>query len=139
MVSIVETKFYSRVLKEFNYPFADIFVFDKFIVSEIKQGVNFDYNNASEIIKDICSFLGSENGEDINYISNRVHSYSVTASDWVKFFKNNFSLKSYIVVSNKSKVSNIIIEKLFYKGNIKHFKELDMAINFVEIDMLKIG
>ena len=138
MVRIVDTKFYTRVLKEFNYPFADIFIFEKFIVSEIKVGVNFDYKNAQEIINDICDFLGTENGEQINYISNRVNSYSVMASDWAKFFRNSYSLKSYIIVSDKPKLSNIFIEKLFFKGKIRHFKELDVAINFIEKDMVEI-
>ncbi|WP_405296392.1 hypothetical protein [Algibacter sp. Ld11] len=138
MVKIVDTIFYSRVLKELNYSFGDFYIFEKFIVSEIKEGVNFDYSNARKIINDVCDFLGTQNGEKINFISNRVNSYSVVASDWLKFYKNSYRLKSYIVVSDSPRLSNSTIEKLFFKGTIKHFKELDVAINFVENDMIEI-
>lgn len=137
MVQMKDTKFYPWVLKEFNYPFGDVFVFKKFIVSEINEGVNFDYDKAEVVIKDICGFLGVKNGDKINYISNRVNSYSVTASDWIKFFKNSYLLKSYIVVSSKRRFANAIVEKLFFKDSIKHFKDLEVAISFIENNMVE--
>ncbi|MCL5129469.1 hypothetical protein [Algibacter sp. L4_22] len=139
MISIMDTDFYPEVLKEFNYSFGDVFVFDKFVVSEIRQGVDFSWDNhAKAVIDDVFGFLGTPDGATINLISNRINSYSVMASDWVKFFKNSYFLNSYIVVSDKARLSNATIEKLFFKGTIKHFSQLEMAINFVKNDMVEI-
>ncbi|WP_147678620.1 hypothetical protein [Algibacter pacificus] len=138
MNSIVETSFYPQVLKEFNYPFGNVFIFDKFVLSEIDEGIDFGWDNGRTIIQDVFGFLGTSNGATVNFISNRVNSYSVIATDWIKFFNNNYLLKSYIVVFDKSRFSNLEIEKLFFKGNIKHFTALDIAVNFVENDMVEM-
>jgi len=138
MKSIRDTQFYSQVLKEFNYHFGDFFVFEKFVVSEIKEGVVCDYSCAECIIVDLFRYLNTSDGASINFISNRVNSYSVMATDWLKFFEDGFSLNSYMVVSDKKRFSNAVIEKLFYKYPIKHFCEIGMAINFVKYDIMKI-
>ncbi|MDO7137717.1 hypothetical protein [Algibacter lectus] len=140
MISITESDFYPMVLKEFNYDFGSVFIFEKCVVSEVNEGVDFTWDvHAKRIIDDVFGYLGTPDGATINFISNRINSYSVMASDWIRFFKNSYFLKSYIVVSDKTRLSNAIIEKLFFKGAIKHFKELDMAINFVENDMVEIN
>jgi len=133
MVSVRETHIYAHVLKELNYPYADIFIFKGYVISEIKEGINFNWDqHAKHIIDDVVSFLGTD-GSDIIYISNRIYSYSVMAQDWVKFFKHNYSLKGYYVVSDrKTSVLGFIIENLFFKNKMKKFASLYEAINWVE-------
>jgi len=138
MKRLRDSQFYSEVLREFNYEFGDIFVFEKFVVSEIKEGVIYDYNCGQCIIIDLFRYLNTSDGASINVISNRVNSYSVMATDWLKFFEDGFSLNSYMVVSDKKRFSNAVIEKLFFKYPIKHFSEIEMAINFVKYDIMKI-
>ncbi|MDN3666525.1 hypothetical protein ACFFU1_13480 [Algibacter miyuki] len=140
MISIIDTEFYSQVLKEFNYSFGNIFIFDQFVVSEVKHGVNFTWDeHAKPVIADVFGFLGSTNGGKINFISNRINSYSVMASDWVKFYNNKYFLKSYSVVSDKSRFSNASIEKLFFKDDIKHFDDLSIAVNFIKTNTLAVA
>ena len=136
MKSVKQTDLYPKVLKELNYSFADVFIFDGFIISEIKQGVNFSWNNhAKYIVDDITCFLGTD-GTELIYISNRIHSYSVVAIDWLKFFKQQYGLKGYYVVSNSqmSKL-NLLVEQLFFKEKIMHFDSLFSAY---ELSLLKL-
>ncbi|ULC60598.1 hypothetical protein MBM09_06300 [Flaviramulus sp. BrNp1-15] len=140
MISIKETDLYSEVLKEFNYSFGDVFVFEGFVVSEIKRGKTLNWDDhAKLIVKDVTTYLNT-NGEDIIYITNRIHSYSVVATDWLKFFKHSYSLKAYCVVSeNKGGVLNLMIEKLFFKNKIKHFENLYAAVNYVKIGLVEVA
>ncbi|WNH09662.1 hypothetical protein [Thalassobellus suaedae] len=140
MISIKETSLYSEILKEFNYPFGNISIFDGFVVSEINRGVVFNWDNHGKLItEDISCFLGT-NGNDIVYVSNRIHSYSLVASDWLKFFKHSYLLKSYLVVSNdKIKILNSMVESLFFNDKIKRFNSLYAAINFVRKGVLEVA
>jgi len=133
MISIKESNFYDQVLKEHNYPFADIFIFKDFIVSEIKEGVIFNWeDHAKLVINDVTGFFNTD-GSDLIYISNRVHSYSVMPQDWVKFFKSSYNLKGYYVVSDrKTSVMGFMIENLFFKNKIKRFSSIYEAINWLE-------
>ena len=140
MKSVKQTDLYPKVLKELNYSFADVFIFDGFIISEIKQGVNFSWNNhAKYIVDDITCFLGTD-GTELIYISNRIHSYSVVAIDWLKFFKQQYGLKGYYVVSNSqmSKL-NLLVEQLFFKEKIMHFDSLFSAVHWVRTESLEIA
>lgn len=131
MKPLKETHYYKDVVKEFNYPFADIYAFDGFVISEIKEGINFTWEeHAQVIIDDIVGYFDT-NGNDIIYISHRIHSYSVMASDWVKFFKHSYSLKNYGVIGyNNTSFLNSMIENLFFKNKIKSFTDLDIAMDW---------
>ncbi|MFV9550650.1 hypothetical protein [Algibacter sp. PT7-4] len=139
MISVKDANLNSKILKELNYSFADVFIFDGFVISEIKRGVNFNWNDhASKIVEDVACFLGKD-GKDVIYISNRINSYAVVAVDWFKFFKNNYFLKNYFVVSNKSGSKlNLMIESLFFKDKIKSFNSLYTAVNWVKKGDLKL-
>lgn len=138
MVNIKASKLYSEVIKEFNYSFGNLYIFKEFIVSEINQGIILNWDDhAKLLIDDVSHFFEVKgqktNGGDLIYISNRINSYSVIASDWLKFFKHSYSLKDYCIVSeNKVGVLGSMIEKLFYTKKIKHFNNLYTAINFVK-------
>jgi len=139
MVSLKETYLYSEVIKEFIYPFGNVFIFNGFVVSEINQGqiINWD-NQAKLIVDDVSDYLGT-NGSDIIYISNRINSYSVVALDWLKFFKHSYTLKAYCIVSqNKTGTLNAMIERLFYTKKIKHFSNLFEAVNFIKKGVIEI-
>lgn len=133
MISITETDIYKEVLKEYNYPFGNMFIFDGFVVSEINKDVVVSWNDhAKQMVGDVTSFLGSD-GDNITYISNRINSYSVVALDWLKFFKYQYSLKGYYIVNeNPIGKMNLMIEQIFFKNKIKHFDSIYTAINWVK-------
>ena len=140
MTSVRQTKLYSEVLKELNYPFGDIFIFKGFVVSEIKQGITVSWKkHAKHFVQDIAYYLGTD-GKDVVYISNRINSYSVKAADWLKFFKSDYSMKAYAVVSNSpmSKM-NVMVENLFFSNKIKSFDSLSDAIKWAKKDLEEVA
>jgi hypothetical protein len=133
MLPLTHTPLFEDVLKGFYYKFADVYVFDGFVVSEIKEGVTFSYDkHAKRIIEDVTKYTNSD-GSDLIYISHRINSYSVKPMDWLKFFNNQFNLRGYGVVgySDQSFV-NTVMESLFFNKRIKRFKNLDTAIKWAK-------
>lgn len=140
MTSVKQTELYSEVLKELNYPFGDVFIFNGFVISEINQAVNVSWkNHAKHIVEDVSCYLGTD-GRDLVYISNRVNSYAVMAVDWLKFFKNNYYLKAYYIVSDSpSGRINLMVENLFFKNKIKSFNSLFEAVNWAKIGNVEVA
>tara|TARA_R110002049_G_scaffold302258_1_gene494947 strand:+ start:1379 stop:1828 length:450 start_codon:yes stop_codon:yes gene_type:complete len=130
VISVKQTDLYAELLKELNYPFGDVFIFSGFVISEIKQGVNFSWNNHGKCItEDVSCFLGTD-GRDIVYISNRINSYAVVALDWLAFFKNHYLLRGYYIVSDsKFGQLNMLIEALFFNSKIKNFNSIYEAVD----------
>lgn len=133
MLSLKETQFYTEVLKELNYPFADIYIFDGFVISEIKEGTVFSWeDHGKRIVKDISNFTETD-GSDIVYLSHRIHSYSLKPMDWIYFFKNSFDLRGYGVVGyNSLSFFNTVIENQFFKKKIRRFNDLKTAIDWAK-------
>jgi hypothetical protein len=134
MKSIKETSLYQEVLKELNYSYGDVFIFNGYVVSEINEGIVFTWDaHAKKITKDISCFLGTD-GSDLIYISNRINPYSIQALDWLKYFKNSYSLEGYYVVGHeKSSVINTMFENLFFKSKIRRFTSLYEAIEVAKV------
>ncbi|TGV04452.1 hypothetical protein [Flavivirga rizhaonensis] len=139
MVSVKDTSLYSEVIKEFNYSFGTMFVFKEYVVSEINEGVVLNWEDHAKIFtNDIANFLGTK-GVNTILISNRINSYSTIASDWLKFFKNNYSLKAYLIVSDeKTARLGIMTENLFFNKKIKKFNSLYEAVNYVKSGLIEI-
>lgn len=140
MISLKETSLYSEVIKEFIYPFGNVFVFKGFVISEINEGETINWDSQAKLIADDVSTFLDTDGADIIYISNRINSYSVVALDWLKFFKHSYTLKAYCIVSqNKIGILNAIVERLFFTKKIKHFSNLYEAVNFVKKGVIEIA
>ncbi|MEW4925237.1 hypothetical protein [Algibacter sp. 2305UL17-15] len=140
MISVKQSDLYSEVLKELNYSFGNVYIFNGFVITEIKQGINVSWENHAKLIaEDVSCYLGTD-GSDLVYISNRIHSYAVMAADWLKFFKSNYLLKAYYIVSSSphSKL-NLMVESLFFKNKIKSFDSLHAAVNWVKKGMVEVA
>lgn len=140
MISVKETFLYCDVLKELNYSFGNVFIFDGYIISEIHRGISLSWEeHAKKIVEDVTCFLGT-NGSDLIYISHRINSYSVVPYDWVSFFKSNYQLKGYFIVSeNKMRILNSFVENLFFNNKIKRFNNLQTAVNSIKTGVLEIA
>lgn len=131
MISVKHSALYNNILKEFKYDFGTVFVFDGFLISEVNEGITFTWEDHAKIITDDVSKFTNSNGEDIIYISHRIHSYSVKPNDWIKFFKHSYSLKGYGVVGyTQGSLLNTVIENLFFNKKIKRFNDLDTAVQW---------
>ncbi len=137
MLSLKETPFYADVLKELNYSFADVYIFDGFVISEIKEGVVFSWeDHAKKIVEEVTAFAGND-GSEIVYLSHRIHSYSLKPMDWLHFFKNSFNLNGYGVIGyNSFSFMNTVIENLFFKKKIRRFNDIETAIQWAESRVL---
>ncbi|WP_422859070.1 hypothetical protein ACOKFD_17410 [Flagellimonas sp. S174] len=125
MKNVIDTPFYREAFQELNYPFGDFYLFDHFIISEIKEDVVFTWeHHAKQVVNDISN-LYENDGTDLIYISNRIHNYAVVPSDWIKFFRHNYNLKSYVVVAQ---VKNSLLERLFMGKKLKTFHDIENAI-----------
>lgn len=131
MISVKQSALYQQVLKEFNYDYANVFVFDGFVISEISHGVTFTWDHhAKQIVEDVTSFLETD-GNDVIYISHRIHSYAVKPNDWLKFFKHSYGLKGYGVVGyTQGSMLNTVIENLFLTKKIKRFSSIEAAVQW---------
>ncbi|MEW7277904.1 hypothetical protein ABW636_04860 [Aquimarina sp. 2201CG1-2-11] len=126
---IKDSSFYKDAIHELNYPCGNFYLFESFVIGEINEGVVYSWDDHAKEMAEEISHLYDYNGENIMYISNRVNSYSVKPLDWIKFFKNNYKLKGYSIVSYSQKgLLTSLVEKLFFKDNFQSFDNLEDAI-----------
>lgn len=131
MRSLKETSFYRDALHVLSYDFGDFYLYDQFIIAEFNDGEVVSWEGMGKIlVEDIRDIYGSQSKELI-YISNRVNNYSVIPSDWIKFKRNNGTIKGYGIISysNRSYL-NALLEKLFINTKLRFFDSLESAISW---------
>jgi len=110
--------------------FGNFYFFDKFIISEVNEGVHFSWNEGQQLFEIAKKHYGKEGR--VTYISNRIYSYSQHAQDWLKFFNRYNNIDALAIVTySKIGLMNIVLEKIFSKVPIKTFQSLDGAIEWV--------
>lgn len=123
--------------KNLNYtklemPFGRYYLFSSFIISELHEGVHFDWEKTELMVLKLKEFY--DEGVKIGFISNRINHFSVDPSNWTKIEKKyNFIRSSAIVIYNQSNFMNASIEKQFTNTPISTYRSLEEAID----DMLK--
>lgn len=130
-MKLLESNLISEIEDTHILDFGTFYFCTHFIVSEVNEGVTFSWKNAEKLLK-----LGyAHYGEDakISYISNRIHSYSVVPQDWLKLFKGNDTIQAVAVVAyNKSALTNIIMEKLFFLSKtLRQFESIEAAATWI--------
>ncbi len=126
---IKDTPFFKEAIQELNYSCGNYYLFDTYVIAEIHEGIIYSWEEHAKPIVEEITHLYDHNGENIVYISNRVHLYSVKPSDWIKFFRNDYKLRGYAIVSYSPRgFLNSLIEKLFMKNSFKNFERLEDAI-----------
>ncbi|MBO0320906.1 hypothetical protein J0X14_01245 [Muricauda sp. CAU 1633] len=127
--TVREIDFFRNIREIRECDFGVFYFFDGLVISEIKEGVVFNWSMAKKIIGIAYEILGED--KPIAYISNRINNYSVVPTDWLKFYKNRHDLEFYSVVAyNKGGLSSIVLEKMFFRENIRQFSDLETAIKW---------
>ncbi|WP_246067730.1 hypothetical protein [Changchengzhania lutea] len=110
--------------------FGDFYLCDTFVVSELHDGIHFDWSKVTEVAEGLFHFYG-ENMQ-LGYISNRVNSYSLEPQSWSKV-QDEYSIivASAIVSYNNLTYMNATLEKQFSKKSIKRCTSLEVAINWI--------
>ncbi|HLV39175.1 hypothetical protein [Xanthomarina sp.] len=112
----------------YNFPETEVFVFDEFLICQIKEGESIqpDHNiKLNEIIQKHFS------GKNIAYISNRVNSYSVDPLTYVETEKIPNLLAIALISQEGIMRRNAEFEKDFYDKPYEIFNNLSEAINWV--------
>lgn len=129
MKTVKDTSYYRKALHVLHYEFGDLYLYDDFIISEVKADEVVSWDTVGKLlVTDIREIYGPRSKELV-YISNRVNKYAVIPSDWIKFKRNDCNIKAYAIVSyNKRGYFNALLEKLFFSSKLQFFTSLDSAI-----------
>jgi len=129
MKSVKNIDFFKNIKQVREFDFGIFYCFDGLVISEMKEGVIFNWNMAKHAIKASQEVLGEDC--QIAYISNRINSYYIVPTDWIKFFKNRNQLNFYSVVGyTKGNRVSLYLERLFFRNSIKKFTDLEEAISW---------
>ncbi|WP_452220998.1 hypothetical protein [Lacinutrix salivirga] len=116
------------IIKHFNNQDFEVFIFDDFIINQIKEGVAIEpYHN--DILNKIVQKYYSN--KDLVYISNRVNSYSVDPLIYAKTESIPNIIAIALVPKTEIMRSNAEYERDFYDRPYKIFDTLTEAIVWV--------
>jgi hypothetical protein len=114
-----------------EFSFGNFYLFDNFVISEIHEGIHFDWDKILEVIGAVMDYYGAH--IKIAYISNRVDSYSIEPQLWYKFHKEfDFIIAIATVAYNDFSYINASIEKQFAQISLKRCEELPEAMDWVK-------
>ncbi|WP_299897229.1 hypothetical protein [uncultured Aquimarina sp.] len=134
MQYLKDTVFFREAIQELNYSFGNFYLFDGYVVGEINEDVVFTWDDHAKILVEHLTNLYDHDGGEIVYITNRVHSYAVKPSDWIKFYRSDYKLRAYGIVSYTPKgLMNVLLEKLFMRNKIRGFDTLGDAIHWAKV------
>lgn len=129
MACVKELRFFKNIREVREFEFGTFYFFDGLVISEINHGVFFQWKMAKKVVKAAKDFYGED--EPIAYISNRINQYTVVPTDWIKFYNNRHELAYYSVVgSTKGSLPSTFLEKMFFKGSLQQFDDLEKAIQW---------
>lgn len=112
----------------YNLPSAELFIFDEFLVCQIREGMEIHpehSQNLNEIIQKHFS------GKNIVYVSNRVNSYSVDPLTYVETEKIPNLVAIAMVPETPIMKQNAEFEKNFFDKPYEIFDTLSQAIQWV--------
>ncbi len=128
-MKIEDSKYLNMEHEEIRLPFGNFYFFEKFVISELHEGVHFDWKR----VKILSDLMQTHYGDDksLVYLSNRVNSYSIEPQSWLKFDKKYhlFIASGIIAYDNRGGLS-VVLERLFSKERIKKFRSLKNGIEW---------
>lgn len=131
-----EEKKYYNDLKPYKLkmPFGNFYLCDGFVISEIGEGIHFDWEMIKTVMEKVIAYYGDNTKRA--YISNRVNSYSIDPQAWKLINETYNNIISYgaIVYYNRMTSINAALEKHFAPVNIKRFNSLEAAIEWTLFD-----
>ncbi|GGG49922.1 hypothetical protein [Bizionia arctica] len=114
-----------------EFSFGTFFFLDKIVVSELNEGIHFDWDKIEQVISSIADHYGDN--FKVAFLSNRMNSYSIEPQLWVDFYKDyNFIVATAIVAYNDFNFKNASLEKHFSQTSVKRCETLDEAIDWIQ-------
>ena len=128
------SKFNQQILKKLKFSFGNFYFLDNVIVSEINEGVVFDYSKAKPVIEAAVAFYGRN--ARLGYVSNRINTYSIAPQDWKKFYQERYCIKAMALVAyTPIGLSNIAVERLFIRNRVEGFNSLEFAVHWIQAQL----
>lgn len=129
MKRVKDIPFFKNIREIREYQFGTFYFFNGLVISEINEGVTFEWDMAKKAIK-AAHDVFKEN-QPIAYISNRINNYFVVPTDWAKFYANRHQLSFYSVVGQtRGSFTSLVMERMFFKNSIKQFTDIEKAIEW---------
>ncbi len=116
----------------YNFPHSEIFIFDDFLINQIKEGVVIEPKHNEDLRKIIDLHFLNKN---VVYISNRFFSYAVDPLTYLETSKIHNLIAIAIVADENIKISNAKLESRFYKKKFEVFETLSEAMVWVKIQL----
>ncbi len=127
MKRVRDIPFFKNIKEIREYEFGKFYFFHGLVISEINDGVTFNWEMAQKAVAAAKDVFGDD--MPVAYISNRVNSYFVVPMDWAKFYTHRNQLSFYSVVGEtKGSFASLVLERMFFKNSIKQFTDLEEAI-----------
>ncbi len=135
MKRVKELSYFKNIREVREFEFGVFYFFDTLVISEINEGVFFQWKMAEKAVKASKEFYGEN--QPIVYISNRINNYTVEPKDWLKFYSNRHQLKYYSDVgSTTGSLPSTLLEKMFFNGSLQQFDDIEEAIEW-SLNMVK--
>ncbi|MGJ8593117.1 MAG: hypothetical protein ACSHXF_11240 [Aquaticitalea sp.] len=122
------------IIQYFDFEDAEVFIFDEFIINQVKEGVVIEPSH-NDILNDIVQEFFS--GKNMVYISNRAKSYSVNPLIYPETEKIPNIIAIAVIPDTPAMRKSAKYEKEFYDKPYEIFDELKSAIVWVETILSK--
>ena len=110
--------------------FGTNYLFDKFFIMEVNEGVHFNSDTLNTLLAEIRKHYGSH--RQLAYIANRVNSYSIDPVLWSYFDEDDSILIAAAIVSYRdSTLMSANIEKQLSSISMKRSTTIEEAIDWV--------
>ncbi len=122
------------LVKSYTLTVGKALFYKNYLVIEVAEGAFFDFEKAKEL--SLLTKLHFKN-EPFGYISNRIHSYSLQPTDYMRIKEVFPNIKVFAVVTySKMQKASISVENMFFTEGIKTFTNLEMAKKWVKDQLI---
>ncbi len=112
---------------EYNLPFTDLYIFDEFVISQVKAGYKYTQSDAIRLVGAITKHF--PNNAPFDFISNRVNDFSLDPNDLRWFLSLLDNIRSYSVAYYDSpSKANYTLESQFSPIPVNAFPNLVLAL-----------
>ncbi len=117
------------IINYYNISHAEVFVFDDFLIKQVKEGVKIDLEETEELKLILEEHFKNKK---MAYISNRVTSYSVNPLVYKEVEKMSNLVAIAIIPKDETMRQSAEFEKQFFNKPFEIFENLSDAIQWVQ-------
>ncbi|SRX54930.1 hypothetical protein [Aequorivita sp. CIP111184] len=118
----------------YNLKDSEVFIFDNFLVNQIKEGVTVTPEHNERLRKILDTHFSNKK---VVYISNRYFNYAVDPLTYLETSKIHNLVAMAIVAKTDLAKSNANLESMFYKKNFEVFETLSEAMGWVQNQLVE--